>query len=40
MEKKLLSKFMLDNLWNSTIVNLTRNKVFQQVQKTELINSG
>ena len=31
---------MLDNLWNSTIVNLTRNKVFQQVQKTELINSG
>ena len=31
---------MLDNLWNSTIANLTRNKVFQQVQKTELINSG
>ena len=31
---------MLDNLWNSTIVNLTRNKVFQQVQEIELINSG
>ena len=31
---------MLDNLWNSTIVNLTRNKVFQQVQEIEFINSG
>ena len=31
---------MLDNLWNSTIVNLTKNKVFQQVQEIELINSG
>ena len=37
MGKNVL-KFMEDNLKNSMIVNLTKNKFFQQVQKIELIS--
>ena len=35
--KKIMSKFMQDNLRNSMIVNLRKNRFLQQVQKIELI---
>ena len=35
--KKIMAKFMQDNLKNSMIVNLRKNRFLQQVQKIELI---
>ena len=37
-EKKYVTKFMQDNLKNSMMINLTKNRFLQQVQKTEPIN--
>ena len=36
--KKYVLKFMYNSLRNTMIVNLRKNKLLQQVQKTELIN--
>ena len=35
---KYVLKFMYNSLRNTMIVNLRKNKLLQQVQKTELIN--
>ena len=38
MKKRYMSKFVLDNLRNSMIINLKQNRILQQVLKTELMN--
>ena len=38
MKETYMSKFMLDNLRNSMIINLKQNRLLQQPLKTELIN--
>ena len=38
MKETYMSKFMLDNLRNSMIINLKQNRLLQQLLKTELIN--
>ena len=35
-EKKYVSKFMQDNMKDSMIINLTKNRIWQQVQKIKL----
>ena len=34
--KKYVSKFMQDNMRDSMIINLTKNRILQQVQKIKL----